>query len=209
VSNIEDYLYIDYENVQDVQVEVIKKTVKVAIIVGQDQTKVPIDLVQKTQPFGSAVEWIQVSGKGRNALDFFIAFFLGRDVAIDRGKSFIIYSKDTGYDPLINYLKKSGIKARRIVSFQELDQNTPIEIDEAGVKKVRESLGKLAANKRPKKRSSRSVTLKLAAAETGAGACENEKISSIQAMTANQLSKRQIAFLSHARLKPVSFFRRT
>jgi len=154
VSNVEEYLYIDYENVQDVQVEVIKKTVKVAIIVGQDQTKVPIDLVQKTQPFGSAVEWIQVSGKGRNALDFFIAFFLGRDVAADRSKNFIIYSKDTGYDPLINYLKKSGIKARRIVSFQELDQNKPIQIDEAGVKKVRESLGKLAANKRPKKRSS-------------------------------------------------------
>jgi hypothetical protein len=154
VSNIEEYLYIDYENVQDVQVEVIKKTVKVAIIVGQDQSKVPIDLVQKTQPFGNAVEWIQVSGKGRNALDFFIAFFLGRDVAADRSKNFIIYSKDTGYDPLINYLKKSGIKARRIVSFQELDQNKPIQIDEAGVKKVRESLGKLAANKRPKKRSS-------------------------------------------------------
>ena len=132
----------------------IKKTVKVAIIVGQDQSKVPIDLVQKTQPFGNAVEWIQVSGKGRNALDFFIAFFLGRDVAADRSKNFIIYSKDTGYDPLINYLKKSGIKARRIVSFQELDQNKPIQIDEAGVKKVRESLGKLAANKRPKKRSS-------------------------------------------------------
>lgn len=154
MSNIEEYLYIDYENVQDVQVEVIKKTVKVAIIVGQDQSKVPIDLVQKTQPFGNAVEWIQVSGKGRNALDFFIAFFLGRDVAADRSKNFIIYSKDTGYDPLINYLKKSGIKARRIVSFQELDQNKPIQIDEAGVKKVRESLGKLAANKRPKKRSS-------------------------------------------------------
>lgn len=154
MSTIEEYLYIDYENVQDVQVEVIKKSVKVAIIVGQDQTKVPIDLVQKTQPFGNAVEWIQVSGKGRNALDFFIAFFLGRDVAADRSKSFIIYSKDSGYDPLINYLKKSGVKARRIVSFQELDQNNPIQIDEAGVKKVRESLGKLAANKRPKKRSS-------------------------------------------------------
>lgn len=135
MSNVEEYLYIDYENVQDVQVEVIKKTVKVAIIVGQDQSKVPIDLVQKTQPFGNAVEWIQVSGKGRNALDFFIAFFLGRDVAADRSKNFIIYSKDTGYDPLINYLKKSGIKARRIVSFQELDQNKPIQIDEAGVKK--------------------------------------------------------------------------
>jgi hypothetical protein len=45
-------------------------------------------------------------------------------MAADRSKNFIIYSKDTGYDPLINYLKKSGIKARRIVSFQELDQTS-------------------------------------------------------------------------------------
>jgi hypothetical protein len=150
----EEYLYIDYENVQDVNIDVIKKTLKVTIIVGQDQTKVPFDLVQKTQPFGSAVEWIQVNGKGRNALDFFIAFFLGRDAALDREKTFIIYSKDTGYDPLISHLKMNGIKAKRIVSFQELNQNQAIKIDEAGIKKVRESLAKVAANKRPKKRAS-------------------------------------------------------
>ena len=154
MSIFEEYLYIDYENVQDVKVDVIKKTIKVTIIVGKDQTNVPIDLVQKTQPFGNAVEWIRVNGKGRNALDFFIAFFLGKDVAADRGKSFIIYSKDTGYDPLINHLKKSGIKAKRIVSFQELCQNKAIKIDEVGIKKVKESLEKVAANKRPKKRSS-------------------------------------------------------
>jgi hypothetical protein len=154
MSIFEEYLYIDYENVHDVKVEVIKKTIKVMIIVGKDQLKVPIDLVQKTQPFGNAVEWIRVNGKGRNALDFFIAFFLGKDVAADREKSFIIYSKDTGYDPLINHLKKSGIKAKRIVSFQELCQNNAIKIDEAGIKKVKESLIKVAANKRPKKRSS-------------------------------------------------------
>lgn len=154
MSIFEEYLYIDYENVQDVKVDVIKKTIKVMIIVGKDQTKVPIDLVQKTQPFGNAVEWIRVNGKGRNALDFFIAFFLGKDVAADREKTFIIYSKDTGYDPLINHLKKSGIKAKRIVSFQELCQNKAIKIDETGIKKVKESLIKVAANKRPKKRSS-------------------------------------------------------
>jgi len=137
----EEYLYIDYENVQDVKVDVIKKTTKVTIIVGNDQTKVPIDLVQKTQPFGNAVEWIRVNGKGRNALDFFVAFFLGKDVAADREKAFIIYSKDTGYDPLINHLKQSGIKARRIVSFQELCKNKAIKINEAGIKKVKEILG--------------------------------------------------------------------
>jgi hypothetical protein len=154
MSGFEEYLYIDYENVQDVNVDVIKKTVKVSIIVGEDQTKVPIDLVQKTQPFGNAVEWIRVNGKGQNALDFFIAFFLGKDVAADREKTFIIYSKDTGYDPLINHLKQSGIKAKRIVSFQELCQNKAIKIDEAGIKKVKESLIKKAGNQRPKKRSS-------------------------------------------------------
>ena len=154
MSNFEEYLYIDYENVQDVKVDVIKKTTKVTIIVGKEQTKVPIELVQKTQPFGNAVEWIRVNGKGRNALDFFIAFFLGKDAATDREKTFIIYSKDTGYDPLINHLKKSGIKAKRIVSFQELRQNKAANIDEAGIKKVKESLIKVAANKRPKKRNS-------------------------------------------------------
>lgn len=150
----EEYLYIDYENVQDVRVDVIKKTTKVMIIVGEDQTKVPIDLVVKTQPFGDSVEWLKVSGKGRNALDFFIAFFLGKDVATNPEKSFIIYSKDTGYDPLINHLKKIGISAKRIVSFQELSENKVFKVDQASIKKVKDNLTKLAANRRPKKRSS-------------------------------------------------------
>jgi hypothetical protein len=153
MSVFEEYLYIDYENVQDVKIDVIKKAAKVRIIVGENQTKVPIDLVQKTQPFGNAVEWIQVSGKGRNALDFFISFFLGNDLASDSSKTFIIYSKDTGYDPLINYLKKNGIKAKRIVSFQELSHNKELKINETGIMKVKESLAKLSASKRPKKRS--------------------------------------------------------
>ena len=123
------------------------------IIVGENQTKVPIELVQKTQPFGDAVEWIRVNGKGRNSLDFFITFFLGKDVAADMKKVFIIYSKDTGYDPLINHLKKNGIKAKRIVSFQELLPKKELVTDEAGLLRVQESLKKVTASKRPKKRS--------------------------------------------------------
>jgi len=115
---------------------------KIMIIVGENQTKVPIELVQKTQPFGDAVEWIRVNGKGRNSLDFFITFFLGKDVAADMKKVFIIYSKDTGYDPLINHLKKNGIKAKRIVSFQELLPKKELVTDEAGLLRVQESLKK-------------------------------------------------------------------
>jgi hypothetical protein len=126
----------------------------VMIIVGSDQTKVPIELVQKTQPFGNAVEWIRINGKGRYALDFSIAFYLGKDVAAGSNKKYIIYSKDTGYDPLINHLKKSGINVKRVVSFQELSQKKVVKIDEAGIRRVKENLMKVAANRRPKKRSS-------------------------------------------------------
>jgi len=147
-----DYLYIDYENVQDIKVDIIKKVANVKIILGQEQNKVPIELVQRTQPLGNAVEWIQVNGRGRNALDFFIVFFLGRDIALNKDKTFMIYSKDTGYDPLINHLKKNGVKIKRIVSFNELNENKDINIDETYLKKVEDSLIKVAANRRPKKR---------------------------------------------------------
>lgn len=157
MNNYEEYLYIDYENVQDVDVNLLHKNIKVLIILGKDQIKIPVDLIKKTQPFGNSIEWIQVNGKGRNALDFFIAFFLGKDVASNIKKTFIIYSKDTGYDPLVNYLKNQKINARRIVSFQELSKNSVIKVDELGINKVKESLLKVAANKRPKKRSSLSA----------------------------------------------------
>lgn len=154
MSVFEKYLYIDYENVQDVQTDIIEKSIKVMIIVGGNQTKVPIELVQKTQPFGDRVEWIRVNGNGRNALDFFIAFFLGKDAALDNKKTFIIYSKDSGYDPLINYLKNNGIKAKRIVSFLELSPSKSKKIDEAEINKLKVSLMKVQAKARPKKRSS-------------------------------------------------------
>lgn len=150
----ESYLYVDYENVQDLKVDEINKATKIMIVVGENQSKMPIDLIQKTQPLGNAVEWIQVNGKGRNALDFFIAFYLGKDVAINKGKKFFIYSKDTGYDPLIDYLKKSGIKVKRIVNLQELSLKKQIMIDETKIIMVKESLIKTAEKKSPKKKSS-------------------------------------------------------
>lgn len=150
----EKYLYIDYENVQDVQPEALDETMKVLIIVGENQSKVPLQLVQQTQPFGDRVEWMQVSGKGRNALDFFIAYYIGRDVCVRPDKQYIIYSKDAGYDPLINHLAKQNVSISRIVSFQELMPQPQNEVEEALITKTITNLTKVAPNKRPKKRTS-------------------------------------------------------
>lgn len=150
--NYEKYLYIDYENVQDVQTEAIDEGMKVMIIVGINQTKVPISLVQQTQPFGERVQWIQVGGQGRDALDFFIAYYVGRDVCRKPDKEFIIYSKDAGYDPLVEHLKEKQVTIRRIVSFQELMPRINSAVDPALLEKTLLNLSKVAPNKRPKKR---------------------------------------------------------
>ncbi|KAF0226780.1 MAG: hypothetical protein FD133_158 [Erysipelotrichaceae bacterium] len=153
MTTYNEYLFIDFENVQDVNTKYIKDSTKVKIIVGQDQKSIPFDLVAKTQHFGESVEWIKVEGKGKNALDFFIAFYLGNTCATDKDKKFIIYSKDTGYDPLIEHLKSKKIEARRIVSFKELSPNNPILKDDAKINKIIECLNKVASVSRPKKRS--------------------------------------------------------
>lgn len=154
MKQFEKYLYIDYENVQDVQPEALDDTMKVLIIVGENQSKVPLQLVQQTQPFGERVEWLQVSGKGRNALDFFIAYYIGRDVCQRPDKEYIIYSKDAGYDPLINHLTKENVAISRIVSFQELAPRKANGLDMTMIVKATTNLQKVAPNKRPKKRAS-------------------------------------------------------
>ena len=147
------YLYIDYENVQDVDLTLVKEDTKVVIIIGEDQNKLPFRLIKETQPKGDSVQWIQVPGKGKNALDFFIAYFLGCNNSTDKKYSHIIYSKDTGFDPLINYLTQNNTIVKRIVSLKLLDEEKEIKFDDAKIKKTLENLKKMQAAKRPKKRS--------------------------------------------------------
>jgi len=76
-------------------------------LVGKNQTKIPIDLVLQTQQLGKSLEWLKVSGQGKNALDFHIAFYLGKYVEANKYGHYVIVSKDTGYDALIEHINES------------------------------------------------------------------------------------------------------
>ena len=65
------------------------------------------------QALGSSAEYIQMSGSGPNALDFHIAFTLGELSKSDPDARFHIISRDSGFDPLIVYLRKKGIWVQR------------------------------------------------------------------------------------------------
>lgn len=148
-------LLVDYENIQNIDLSLIQeKDIEIKIFVGQSQNKLPFDLVQSTQRFGNAVEWIKIEGSGADALDFHIAFYLGQLSKTDPGLSFIVLSKDKGFDPLIRYLCKQKIACRRIQGLLELskEKDKIISQDEDLTTKVIENLSGIEKNKRPRNR---------------------------------------------------------
>lgn len=147
-------LLIDYENVLQVDIsEIDKESYNVKIFVGASQNKIPFDLVTAAQAFGPNIEWVKIDASGKNALDFHIAYFLGKYSQTHPNQKFIVLSKDTGFDPLIRFLNKNGIACSRINSLLELDTNTRKDKPkDSEVEKVIKNLKKIDSNKRPRTR---------------------------------------------------------
>ena len=108
------YILIDHENVQPADLEGFdNKNVNVMVFAGNQQ-KVAISLIEAVQSFGENGRFVRISGNGKNALDFHIAYYLGQYAERDPQASFLLISLDQGYDPLIEHLNKKGIQAKRI-----------------------------------------------------------------------------------------------
>ena len=111
------YILIDYENVQTKSLAVLQgapnQAFRIMVFVGANQSKIPIELVSSMQSFGDKAEYIQITGSGRNALDFHIAYYLGALTEREPKAIFHVISKDTGYDQLIRHLKAKRITVAR------------------------------------------------------------------------------------------------
>jgi hypothetical protein len=99
-------ILIDFENVQPKDLAQLRgRPFKTKVFCGANQTKVPFDLAAELQPLGPDAEYIKIQGTGPNALDFHIAYYIGRLSTEIPGATFHIVSKDKGFDPLIKHLK--------------------------------------------------------------------------------------------------------
>ena len=111
------YILIDYENVQTKSLSMLQgasnQEFRIMVFVGANQSKIPIELVSSMQSFGTKAKYVQITGSGRNALDFHIAYYLGKLTESDRDAIFHVISKDTGYDQLIKHLKGMRIDVTR------------------------------------------------------------------------------------------------
>jgi PIN domain len=81
---------------------------------------VPFELAAALQSLGERATYIKISGNGPNALDFHIAYWIGRLSVTDPTAYFHIVSKDTGFDPLVTHLKTQEVFAGRVKSIDDI-----------------------------------------------------------------------------------------
>lgn len=123
-----NHVFVDFENVHEIDLAVIgKKAVTFTLLVGSRQTKLDISLVEKLFEHAAAVQLVRLTSAGKNALDFTLAYYVGRAVAADPTGYFHIVSKDTGYNPLVEHLRSRHIHARRHDSFADLRFAAPVK----------------------------------------------------------------------------------
>ena len=116
-----NYVLIDLENVQPASLAGLDaEFFKVLIFVGASQTKIPFELASVAQRLGERAAYIKIAANGSNALDFHIAYYIGRLAQQDPTAYCHIISKDTGFDPLIQHLKSQKIGATRSKDISEI-----------------------------------------------------------------------------------------
>ena len=116
-----NHVLVDFENVHHIDLSVIgAKAVSLTILVGAKQTKLDAETVVKLFEHAASAQLIRLTASDKNAVDFALAYYLGRAVLADPGAYFHIVSKDSGYDPLIAHLASRHVRVRRHNDFSTL-----------------------------------------------------------------------------------------
>jgi hypothetical protein len=118
-----NYVLVDFENVQpDTLAALAEGQFKVKVFVGAAQAKgrISFELSHSMQMLGASAEYVKIARSGPNAVDMHIAYFVGRLLERERDAVIHIISKDTDFDPLLEYLRDNGVTCKRSKSIAEV-----------------------------------------------------------------------------------------
>lgn len=107
-----NYVLVDYENAgPSLRHCQIADDAQVIVFFGQTTTKIRQHLCRW---LGHRAEFINIDGRGPNALDFHISFYAGMIVNENRSSQITVISRDKGFDPLLTHVAKMGVSVRRL-----------------------------------------------------------------------------------------------
>jgi len=113
-------ILVDYENIGKIDLSLLDASYRAIIFVGAKQNTPKASRKPSAAHRFSRVDFQKIEGVGKNALDFHIAFQLGRTFETAPETQCIVLSKDKGFDPLLAYLNKNGLACQRIGALEEL-----------------------------------------------------------------------------------------
>lgn len=115
------FVFVDFENVPELDLSAIDgQPVLVTLLIGKNQKKIDLELVEQIQAFAAQVKLIKVGGSGHNALDLTLACYLGRAIERCPNAVFAIISKDKDFAPMIAHLVDHDVAVARYDSFVAL-----------------------------------------------------------------------------------------
>jgi PIN domain-containing protein len=116
-----NFVLIDSENVKPEYLEKLKHDhFRVVVFVGANLKRLDFPVVNALQSLGSNGRYVQISGHGPSALDFHIAYYIGKLSADDPDAYFHIVSNDKGFDPLIKHLREQKVFCSRSSSVLDI-----------------------------------------------------------------------------------------
>ncbi len=109
-----EYIFIDCENVSLQSIPDHDRISTLLMFVGEHQKNVTIEIAQSVGKLWPKADFVRMHGTGNNALDFHIAYYVGKYAAMDPKGIFRIVSKDKGFDPLVKHLRAAKIDCSRV-----------------------------------------------------------------------------------------------
>lgn len=123
-----NYVLVDFENVQPDSLEALASgNFRIKVFVGAQQAKgrVSFEFSESMQKLGAHAEYVRIARSGPNAVDMHIACFIGRLLEKEPHAALFVISRDTDFDPLMEFLQARGHSCRRVKSVPELIKLVP------------------------------------------------------------------------------------
>lgn len=116
------HLLIDFENVQPQNLDNLPTDgIHIWLFLGAVHKSLPISLVKSLLRFGERAHLVQLQKTGKNALDFYLSYYLGQITATDPEAQIGILSRDGGYDVLVEHILETR-QAKGIVRLTDIDE---------------------------------------------------------------------------------------
>ena len=119
------HILIDYENIQPKNFDGIEtNSCHIWLFLGVNQQKsLPLELFEALLNFDNKkIHLIKMQHAGKNALDFYLSFYLGKISEIDFNADICILARDSGYDVLVEHLNSAynGMNIMRLENTTQL-----------------------------------------------------------------------------------------